>query len=266
MAKVTGGEAVVHTLIERGVDTLFALPGVQNDHLFAALYDRRDDLRVLHTRHEQGAAYMALGYALTADKPGVFSVVPGPGLLNASAALSTAYARNARVLCLTGQLRTAEIGRGFGLLHELPDQLGILRGLTKWAARVPSAPEAPRFIAAAYEQMLSGRTRPVGLEIPSDVLAASAEVDLSARPLDIYRPPVNPDAIDAAAKLLAEAKRPAIFIGGGARRRRRTQTLAELLQAPICATYNGRGIVSDRHDYSLTSPAAIRCGRPPTPS
>ena len=253
MAKVTGGEAVVHTLIERGVDTLFALPGVQNDHLFAALYDRRDDLRVLHTRHEQGAAYIALGYALTADKPGVFSVVPGPGLLNASAALSTAYARNARVLCLTGQLRTAEIGRGFGLLHELPDQLGILRGLTKWAARVPSAPEAPRFIAAAYEQMLSGRTRPVGLEIPSDVLAASAEVDLSARPLDIYRPPVNPDAIDAAAKLLAEAKRPAIFIGGGALDAGdELQPLAELLQAPICATYNGRGIVSDRHDYSLT--------------
>ncbi len=109
MAKVTGGEAVVHTLIEHGVDTLFALPGVQNDHLFAALYDRRDDLRVLH-RATNRAAYMALGYALTADKPGVFSVVPGPGLLNASAALSTAYARNARVLCLTGQLRTAEIG------------------------------------------------------------------------------------------------------------------------------------------------------------
>lgn len=253
MPRISGGEAVVRSLIARGVNTLFALPGVQNDHLFTALYDHRDELRVIHSRHEQGAAYMALGYALTADRPGVFSVVPGPGLLNAAAALSTAYSRNAPVLCLTGQLRSVEIGRGFGLLHELPDQLGILRGLTKWAERIRSAPEVPRLIAAAYEQMLSSRTRPVGLEIPSDVLTAPAEVDLSTPPLDIYRPPVDLDAIQDAAELLAQAKRPAIFIGGGALEAGdELLALAEALHAPICATYNGRGIVSDRHDLSLT--------------
>ncbi len=253
MAKVTGGEAVVRSLIARGVDTLFALPGVQNDPLFAALYDHRAEMRVIHTRHEQGAAYMALGYALTADKPGVFSVAPGPGLLNAAAALSTAYSRNAPVLCTTGQLRTAEIGRGYGLLHELPDQLAILRGLTKWAERVPSAPVAPRLVTRAFEQMLSGRTRPVGLEIPSDVLAVPAEVDLATPPLDIYRPPVDLDAVDAAAQRLAAAKRPAIFIGGGATEAgEELRVLAELLQAPVCATYNGRGIVSDREEFSLS--------------
>src|SRR3954465_10774457 len=116
MPKLTGGEAIVATLLAHGVDTLFALPGVQNDYLFNAFYDRRDALRVIHARHEQGAAYMALGYALTSDKAGVYSVVPGPGLLNTTAALSTAYARNAHVLCLTGQIRSDQIGRGFGML------------------------------------------------------------------------------------------------------------------------------------------------------
>ncbi len=166
MARLTGGEAIVQALLAQGVDTLFALPGVQNDYLYNALYDVGDKIRVLHTRHEQGAAYMALGAALSTGQPAVYNVVPGPGLLNTLAALATAYSTNARVLCLTGQIASASIGRGYGLLHEIPDQLGTLRSLTKWAARINAPAEAPGLVAEAFAQLCSGRPRPVGLEVP----------------------------------------------------------------------------------------------------
>ncbi|MCB0108490.1 MAG: acetolactate synthase large subunit, partial [Caldilineaceae bacterium] len=112
MTAMTGGEAIVQSLLTHGVDTLFGLPGVQNDWLYNALYDQRDKIRVIHTRHEQGAGYMALGYALARGDIGVCSVVPGPGLLNAGAALATAYGLNAQVLYLVGQIPTAKIGKG----------------------------------------------------------------------------------------------------------------------------------------------------------
>ena len=111
ISQLTGGEAVVDSLIAQGVNTLFALPGVQNDFLFNALYDRRGEIRVIHTRHEQGAAFMALGYGLMRGDVGVYSVVPGPGFLNSTAALATAYGLNARVLALIGQLPSAQIGK-----------------------------------------------------------------------------------------------------------------------------------------------------------
>lgn len=122
MPKVTGGKAIVESLIAHSVDAIFALPGVQNDPIFNALYDAGDKIRVIHTRHEQGAAYMAWGMqCLSSERVGVFYVVPGPGLLNASAALATAYSTNSKVLCLTGQIPSAYIGRGFGQLHEIPN-------------------------------------------------------------------------------------------------------------------------------------------------
>ena len=121
---MTGGEAIVRTLLVNGVTRLFGLPGVQNDWLFNALYDHRDRIDVIHTRHEQGAAYMALGAALATGDLAVCSVVPGPGTLNAGAALATAYALNAPVLFLTGQIPLPLIGRNTGALHEINDQLG----------------------------------------------------------------------------------------------------------------------------------------------
>src|SRR6266849_4705318 len=125
MSRMTGGKALVEMLQLHGVDTLFALPCVQNDALFNALYDAHGAIRVIHTRHEQGAAYMAYGYARSTGKVGAYAVVPGPGLLNTTAALSTAYAANARVLCISGQIASNMIGRGFGMLHEIPDQFAI---------------------------------------------------------------------------------------------------------------------------------------------
>ncbi|HXF64304.1 MAG TPA: thiamine pyrophosphate-dependent enzyme [Caldilineaceae bacterium] len=268
MAKLTGGEALVLALAAHGVETLFGLPGVQNDYFYNALYDFNTGvnaarptggIRLIHTRHEQGAGYMALGYALSTGRAGVYNVVPGPGMLNTSAALATAYACNAPVLCLTGQIRSDQIGRGFGMLHELPDQLALLRGLTKWAERIRHPAQAPALVAEAWRQMATGRPRPVALEVPLDVLAARAEVDPAAPDLPVLSPPVDLEAVEDAARLLVEATHPLIFVGGGAQDAAdEVLALAELLQAPVIATYNGRGVVDSRHYLSHTMPAGHR--------
>ena len=138
MQNLTTAQAVVSMLELNGIDTLFCLPGVQNDSFFDALYDRTNAIKPIHARHEQACAYMALGYAMASGKPSAYVVVPGPGFLNTTAALSTAYAVNAPVVALTGQIQQSMIGRNVGLLHELPDQLAIMRGLTKWADRITS--------------------------------------------------------------------------------------------------------------------------------
>jgi acetolactate synthase-1/2/3 large subunit len=167
--KITCGDVVVRSLLAHGLETIYCLPGVQNDAFFTAVFDAGGRPRPVHTRHEQGAAYMALGAALATGQPAAYSVVPGPGVLNTLAALSTAYATNARVLCLTGQIPSRAIDRGWGQLHEIPDQLGIIRHLTKWAERITTPTEIGPKIAAAFQQLASGRPRPVGLEIPHQV-------------------------------------------------------------------------------------------------
>ena len=183
MPRMTGGEATVQALLAQGVDTLFVLPGVQNDALFNALYEPAEPARDRHPARA-GRRLHGVGYAAASGRPGAYCVVPGPGFLNTTAALATAYACNAPVLCLSGQVPLRRIGRGFGLLHELPDQLGIMQRLTKWAARIEAPHDAPRLIAEAFAQMPTGRPRPVALEIPMDVLAQEAV----ARRRDAARP------------------------------------------------------------------------------
>ena len=249
----TGGEALVQGLLSHGIDTIFGLPGVQNDHFYNAVYDAGGQIRHIHTRHEQGAAYMALGYALASGKTGVYVVVPGPGFLNTTAALATAYATNAPVLCLAGQIHTDQIGRDYGMLHEIPDQLVVMRSLTKWARRAESPGELPQLLAAALSEMRSGRPRPVGLELPLDVLAAKAEMNDAPLPLTVRRPAVETDTIEEAARLLGKARNPVIFIGGGAMDAgEEVCALAEALQAPVIASGRGRGILSSRHPFSHT--------------
>jgi acetolactate synthase-1/2/3 large subunit len=248
MARMTGGGALVEMLRRHGVDTVFALPGVQNDALFVAFYDAGEALRVIHTRHEQGAAYMAFGYARASGKVGTYAVVPGPGLLNTTAALATAYATNAPVLCISGQIPSDSIGRGFGLLHEIPDQLAILKSLTKWAARIQHPSETGTRVNEAFRQLRDGRPRPVGLEIPPDVLALATEVALPAAAPPPEPTPPDPELIDNAAALLAAAKNPLIFVGSGAGAAgAEVLAIAEMLQAPVISFTGGKGVVDDRH-------------------
>ncbi|HEV2301684.1 MAG TPA: thiamine pyrophosphate-dependent enzyme [Stellaceae bacterium] len=248
MARMTGGKALTEMLCRHGVEVLFALPGVQNDALFVALYDAQEKLRVIHTRHEQGAAYMAFGYARASCKVGAYAVVPGPGFLNTTAALATAYATNAPVLCICGQIPSDMIGRGFGLLHEIPDQLGVLKSLTKWAARIDHPSRAGALVNEAFRQMADGRPRPVGLEMPLDVMALETEVALP-EPCALPEPLLpDPDLVAKAASLLAAAKKPMLFVGGGAvGAAAEVRALAEMLEAPVVSFTGGKGILSDRH-------------------
>ena len=149
MPSMRTADAVIESLLRHGIDTLYALPGVHNDHLFDAAHRVQDRFRVLHPRHEQTAAYMAMGAALVTGKPQAFAVVPGPGLLNASAALLTAYGMGAPVIALIGQIPSFAIDQGHGHLHEIHDQLGLLRHITKHAARIRAPHEAPALVADA---------------------------------------------------------------------------------------------------------------------
>ena len=249
MPLMSGGDAIVRSLLGHGVSAIYCLPGVQSDHLFNAMFDAGDAIRVVHTRHEQGAAYMALGAALATGRIAAYSVVPGPGFLNSTAALATAYSTGARVLALIGQIPSRAIGKGHGLLHEIPDQIGILRTLTKWAERIERAQDAPALVGAAFRELCSGRPRPVGLELPPDMLAAKAEIALTL-PL-LPEPPLDEDAIARAADLLAKAEHPVIFVGGGANdAAAEVRALAERLTAPVVAYRRGKGVLDERHPLS----------------
>ena len=255
MPLMSGGDAVVRSLLGHGISTIYCLPGVQSDHLFNAMFDVGDALDAVHTRHEQGAAYMALGAALATGKPAVYSVVPGPGFLNSSAALATAYSTGARVLALVGQIPGPAIGKGHGFLHEIPDQLGILRTLTKAAERADRPPDAPGVIARAFKALRSGRPRPVGVEVPPDMLAARAEIELCPPLPPDPEPPLDEDAIEQAADLLAKAECPVIFVGGGAlEAAAEVRALAERLTAPVVAYRRGKGVLDDRHPLSHAFP------------
>lgn len=249
MPELTGGQALVEALKVHGVDTIFGLPGIQLDWAFDALWAEQHNIRVIHARHEQATASMADGYARSTGKVGVALVVPGPGVLNATAALSTAYACNSPVLMLTGQIQSDLIDAGRGLLHEIHDQLGLLRHLTKWAERSMTPVEIPGHVGAAFRELQSGRVRPVSLEIPPDVLGGKADVLM---PEPFIPSPKQPDgdAIELAASALGKAANPVIFVGGGvisSEASPELQELAEMLQAPVYASSNGRGALSDRH-------------------
>ena len=196
---MTAGEAIVAALEANGVRTIFGLPGVQMYPLFDALYRRKQTIRTVASRHEQGCAYMAYGYAQSTGQPGIFTVVPGPGILNAGAALNTAWAANAPVLCITGEVATPFIGKRRGHLHEMPHQLATLRSFVKWAQRIQRPADVPAVINEAFRQMLTGRRGPVAVEIAWDVLASSEPVP-DARPAE-YDPPSPPDATAIACKV-----------------------------------------------------------------
>jgi acetolactate synthase-1/2/3 large subunit len=252
----TGGQALVEQLRREGVEIIFGIPGVQLDWAVDALCDAADDIQFIVPRHEQATSYMADGYARTTGKEGVCMMVPGPGMLNALAGLSTAWACNSRVLFISGQIPSATIGKGYGQLHEIADQSGILKSLTKWHGIALSAEEIPALVHEAFKQLRSGRPRPVGLEVPPDVLQATIEAVKYFDAAPYEATPVEAMAIADAAKLLAAAKFPVICAGGGAgagNAGAALQALAEKIQAPVVMTEGARGAVPAGHPLALTT-------------
>jgi acetolactate synthase-1/2/3 large subunit len=257
--RMTGGEALAHQLVAEGVTRVFGLPGTQLDYAVDGLAQVQDRIGFLNTRHEQAAAYMADGYARASGEVGVFMVVPGPGLLNAGAGLATAYACSSPVLCICGQIPSGAIGRGYGMLHEIPDQTGILSRLTKWAGFAFTPEQIPGLVRQAFRQLRSGRPQPVAIEVPPDVLQATADVDI-ARPGDEVGPDApDEDQLRAAAAILDAARNPAIYVGGGVLAADASESLrlvAERLEAAVVMSPNGRGALSDRHRLALPSLAS----------
>jgi acetolactate synthase-1/2/3 large subunit len=251
---MTGGDAIVDSLLRHGVDTIFGLPGVQMYGLFDAFARNANRLRVINARHEQTTAYMALGYAQSTGRPAAFTVVPGPGVMNTMGALTTAWGLNAPVMCITGQVPSAMIGRGRGQLHEMPDQLATLKTLLKFAERIEHPTEAPDVMARAFRAMLSGRPGPVAVEVPWDMFSASADVT-PIEPLGVRPAPVpDPDKIAALAKLVDAAQAPMIWVGGGAAHAgAEVRALAVKIGAPVVSFRTGKGVLDSRHPLSLNT-------------
>jgi acetolactate synthase-1/2/3 large subunit len=252
MARLSGGEVLAKQLAREGIRVVFGLPGVQ---LYGAIAGLRDEpsIRFITTRHEQATTYMADGYARAGGGIGAALVVPGPGLLNAAAGLSTAYAASSPVLMIAGQVPRRNIGRDVGVLHEVNDQMQAIAGVTKWRRRVLEVSEVAGAVRAAVRQLRTGRPRPVHIEIPPDVLEEEADVPLLP-PAEDTRGAAPDPAITTAAEMLAAAQRPVIYAGGGAVLSGAHEALgaiAEHLQAGIVTTAEGKGVVDDGNDLSL---------------
>ena len=254
MTRMTGGDAIVDSLLRHGIDTVFGLPGVQMYGLFDAFARNANRLKVINARHEQTTAYMALGYTQSTGRPSAFTVVPGPGVMNTMGALTTAWGVNTPIMCITGQVPSAMIGRGRGQLHEMPDQLATLKTLLKFAERIEHPTEAPQVMARAYQAMVSGRPGPVAVEMPWDMFPATADVT-PIEPLGKLGNPVpDPDKIAALAKLVDGARAPMIWVGGGAADAGpEILALAEKIGAPVVSYRMGKGVVDSRHPLSLNT-------------
>ena len=249
MVKMRGAEAVVTSLHREGIECVFGLPGVQIMQLYDAFHGQ-ENIRLITTRHEQAAAYMADGYVRTQNAPTAAAlVVPGPGLQNASAGIGTAFASSSPVLTISGQIDTNFIDRGFGQIHEIENQLDIVRPIVKWCDQVVLPQDIPEAINTAMKEMKSGRPQPTVIEIPPDTLAAEADITLS-EPAQYSRQIPQHETIASAASLLAAAKKPLIWIGGGILRSGASaelQRLAEMTQIPVVTTPEGKGALREDH-------------------
>ena len=213
MSLLTGGEAVVKSLVAQGIRVVFGIPGTHGLALFDALHDA-PEIRRITTRHEQGATFMADGYARASGEIGVCLTATGPGAINSLAAMGTAFSDSSPVFNIFTQIPSADIGRGRGHLHEVPDQLGMFSEVTGWKARAEAVADIPGLVRDAFAHMRSGNRLPAALEIPRDVLYSSD--DLSILPAaNVAAPTPDEECLDAAAQAVLEARKPIIWAGGG---------------------------------------------------
>ncbi|WP_419847715.1 thiamine pyrophosphate-binding protein [Candidatus Poriferisocius sp.] len=260
--KLSGGEALVKSLVREGVEVVFGIPGIQTYGIVAALRDE-PGIRMVTTRHEQAATYMAYGYARASGKPGVALVVPGVGIYNAAAGLATAHARSCPVLLIAGQIPRGQIGMNLGGVHEIEDQMDIVRPITKWRQQALTPTEIPGAVSEAFRQMRTGRPRPTYIECPPDALVERDEVELMD-PIPISRAMPSREQLQQAASAISESRLPLIVAGGGVALSGAEQALLDLVEAtniPVITSGGGKGAIPDNHPLcygSCVSPGGER--------
>ena len=254
MVVISGGEALAKSLVEEGVEVVFGLPGIQIYGIVAGLRDE-PGIRMITARHEQATTYMADGYARASGKPGVALVVPGAGLYNAASGLTNAYARSTPVLTIAGQIPRAAIGRNRGAVHEVANQADVVSPVTKWQGQAARPREVPQTVFEAFRQMRTGRPRPVLIEMPPEAGVEREEVQLrsSAR---ISRIVPSEEFLREAAEVIALARIPLIYAGGGVARSDAEDALVKLAEQtniPVVTSSGGKGVISDSHPLSYGS-------------
>jgi len=243
----TGGEWVVRMLAREGIRHVFGIPGVHNLPIYDALLQQSAITHVL-ARHEQGAAFMADGYARASGTPGVVVVTSGPAATNTITPLSESYSGSIPVFVIMSDIASGLVGRDLGALHEVPNQIDCFRPVTRWAETLDDTAAIATSLSAAFELTRSGRPGPIALSIPNDLLYARAEAT-PPPPGAARRPPCHVADVDAAARRLAAATRPLIISGGGvvaAGAERELLALARRLGAPVVTTVSGRGALDER--------------------
>lgn len=252
MQQQTCGEALTRLLQAYGVDTVFGIPGVHTIELYRGL--KNATLQHITPRHEQGAGFMADGYARVTNKPGVCFIITGPGMTNIVTAMGQALQDSIPMLVISSVNRTQQLSMGEGRLHELPNQLAITSQVCRYSHTLLSADNLPKVMAQAFAVFGSQRPGPVHIEIPIDVLAADAShIDMQPWPMP-KAPAPDIDSIKQAASLLSSAKKPLMIIGGGAKNVDSTaQKLAEKLNMPVVNTCNGKGVMPPNHPLFIGS-------------
>ena len=248
----TCGEVLVNLLESYGVDHVFGIPGVHTVELYRGL--ARSSIRHVTPRHEQGAGFMADGYARTSGKPGVCFIITGPGMTNITTAMGQAYADSIPMLVISSVQSRSQLGGGRGKLHELPNQSALVAGVAAFSHTLMSAAELPGVLARAFALFQAGRPRPVHIEIPLDVLVENADALLGSEPVSVARAGAAPAAVKQMSRLLGAAKRPLILAGGGAIDAAPELTrLAEALGAPMALTINAKGLLPAAHPLLIGS-------------
>ncbi|MGE8058634.1 5-guanidino-2-oxopentanoate decarboxylase [Pseudomonas sp. NPDC089547] len=256
----TCGEVLVKLLEGYGVDHVFGIPGVHTVELYRGLAG--SSIRHITPRHEQGAGFMADGYARTRGKPGVCFIITGPGMTNITTAMGQAYADSIPMLVISSVQSRDQLGGGRGKLHELPNQAALVSGVAAFSHTLMSAADLPQVLARAFAVFDSARPRPVHLEIPLDVLVEPADFLLPGRPVRGSRAGAAPQAVTQMAERLAGAKRPLILAGGGALAAGAALArLAEHLQAPVALTINAKGLLPASHPLQIGSTQSLPATR-----
>ena len=248
----TCGELLPELLESYGIDTIFGIPGVHTVELYRGLLNT--GLQHITPRHEQGAGFMADGYARAQGRPAACFIITGPGMTNIVTAMGQAYADSVPMLVISSVNNTNELGMGEGRLHELPSQRGIIQGVSVFSHTVLNATDLPGILSRAFNVFASERPGPVHIEIPLDVIVQTPE-SLSTQATPIAAgPSPNPAAIDAAATLLRAASNPLVVLGGGTQdASAQARRLVDRLGAPVVLTINAKGVLPQDHPLSLGS-------------